>query len=73
MVWLDGGLLKIFAGSAAGEHKQGMRPGPLAGQDICLKPPAGLQLQMNRWSDARRLKDDASMIVVELETPTRGE
>src|SRR6266851_3553756 len=38
-----------------------------------LKPPAGLQLQMNRWSDARRLKDDASMIVVELETPTRGE
>ncbi len=38
-----------------------------------LKPPAGLQLQMNRWSDARRLKDDASMIVVELETPTQGE
>lgn len=38
-----------------------------------LKPPAGLQLQMNRWSDARHLKDDASMIVVELETTTRGE
>ena len=38
-----------------------------------LKSPAGLQLQMNRWSSARHLKDDASIIVVELETPTQGE
>ena len=32
-----------------------------------MKTPVSLQLQMNRWSNARHLKDDASLIVAELE------
>lgn len=38
-----------------------------------MKTPARLQLQMNKWSDTRHFKDDASLIVVERNIEHEGD
>jgi hypothetical protein len=55
-------LTRLAIGSDAWLQEQS-----LLGQIWQVKTSIGLQLQMNRWSNTRHLKDDASLIVVERE------
>ena len=60
-------LQKLAVGSDAWMQEQ-----TLLDQLWGIKTAVGLQLQMNRWSDAKHFKDDASMILAELD-PQTGE
>lgn len=55
-------LKRLAIGSDAWISEQ-----PLLDQVWDTKMAAGLQLQMNKWSDARHFKDDASMVLLEFE------